>query len=346
MENLIFGNVVENWNQWRANVQYDKIIVFSDENVADLWWDKLNTACDGFQEAELFVVPAGEESKSLEIAAQMYGALTEYQIGRKALWVNLGGGMVSDLGGFIASTYKRGLDFVNIPTTLLAQVDASVGGKTGINFEGFKNHIGVFANPQKVFIDAHFLSTLSNQEKISGFGEVVKHGLIEGGALWGKVCTTESMDFSDAFLQEVVAVKSKIVKQDPLEKGLRKVLNLGHTLGHAMESYSHQQGSAIPHGYCVLLGLWGESFLFQEKGVQAELVGTLKGLTKKWIGTGFDFNFPVDTLIDSMGNDKKNDRGEIRFVVAKAPGDTQLDITIESEKLREKLDLWIKELNK
>ncbi|MFT5336205.1 MAG: 3-dehydroquinate synthase [Luteibaculaceae bacterium] len=345
MENLIFGNVVENWNQWRANVEYDKIIIFSDENVANFWWSKLNTLCDGFQEAELFVVPAGEESKSLEIVAQMYSALTEYQIGRNALWVNLGGGMISDLGGFIASTYKRGLDFVNIPTTLLAQVDASVGGKTGVNFEGFKNHIGVFANPQRVFMDSHFLSTLPQQEMISGFGEVVKHGLIQGGELWEKVCSTQSLDFSDAFLQEVVAVKSDVVKKDPLEKGVRKVLNLGHTLGHAIERFSHKSGKAIPHGHCVLLGLWGESFLFESQGVQASVLKSIKALTQKWVGSGFDFNFPAAELIENMGNDKKNDQGEIRFSLALAPGNTQLDITFQSENLQEKLELWIKELN-
>lgn len=344
MLNLVFGKFVENWNAWYEGKSYDQVVVLSDETVSEHWFSHLVQSCSGWNEAELLVVPDGEESKSFDVLYQLIGALTEYQVSRNALLINLGGGVVSDLGGFLASIYKRGIDFVNIPTSLLAQVDASVGGKTGVNFESFKNHIGVFADPQAVFLDESFLTTLSEQEMKSGWGEVVKHGIIEGGALWDEVSLSPSFKTDAAFMQRVVKVKEGVVEQDPKEKGLRKVLNLGHTLGHAIEGLLLKSGKEVFHGECVLFGLYGEACLFEDNGVELNFLQSLERIVGQWTQPHKLKGLSADDLLELMQNDKKNQAREIRFAIAYAPGKFELDVRMDREELKTKLESWLEKM--
>ena len=213
-------------------------------------------------DAILIEIPSGEEHKNLEKCQLIWNALSSHHFDRNSLLINLGGGVVGDMGGFAASTYKRGIDFIQIPTSLLAMVDASVGGKLGIDFAYLKNQIGVFNNPKAVLINPVFLNSLPNNQLLSGFAEVVKHALIEDKCYWKEITTTplEKMNWESIILQSIV-IKNNIVTQDPLEKGERKKLNFGHTFGHAIESFYLKLGKPILHGEAISLGMILESNL-------------------------------------------------------------------------------------
>ncbi|WP_448518945.1 3-dehydroquinate synthase [Rhodoflexus sp.] len=221
-------------------------------------------------EHELIVIQAGEAHKTLRTCETIWQHLTDAQADRNALLINLGGGVIGDMGGFCAATYKRGISFIQIPTTLLAQVDASVGGKLGIDFQGFKNHIGIFQEPAYVLIDTHFLHTLPVRELRSGFAELLKHGLIADATAWQELSAPE--DFLTIDWQQVVphsiALKQSVVAQDPSEKGLRKILNFGHTIGHAIESYFLENQPAekiLLHGEAIAAGMMAEAWLAVHK---------------------------------------------------------------------------------
>jgi 3-dehydroquinate synthase len=221
----------------------------------------------GFHRLE---IPAGEEFKTLASCELVWTALTEHSADRHALLVNLGGGVVTDLGGFAAAVYKRGIRFVQVPTTLLAQVDASVGGKTGVDFMGFKNQLGVFQEPAAVCIEPRFLQTLDPRQLKSGYAEVVKHWLIADAEAFARNRYVGVLGIGDwtPIIEESVALKRRIVEQDPLESGLRKLLNFGHTVGHALESYLLQQpGREILHGEAVAAGMVCEAWLSHQKGL-------------------------------------------------------------------------------
>ncbi|UOG76104.1 3-dehydroquinate synthase [Hymenobacter tibetensis] len=220
----------------------------------------------------LIEIPAGEEAKTLDSCEAVWNNLTEQQADRFAVLVNLGGGVITDLGGFCAALYKRGIRFVQVPTTLLAQVDASVGGKTGIDFQGFKNHLGVFQEPAGVFIDPAFLATLDPRQLKSGYAEVVKHGLIADAAAFQeqRVNSLFIDDWTDT-IRHSVALKQEIVAQDPLEAGPRKLLNFGHTVGHALESFLlSQPGREILHGEAVAAGMVCEAWLSVQHGLLSD----------------------------------------------------------------------------
>ena len=222
----------------------------------------------------LVEIPAGEEFKTLATCETVWQTLTDLRADRHALLINLGGGVVTDLGGFAAAIYKRGIRFVQVPTTLLAQVDASVGGKTAVDFVGFKNQLGVFQEPAAVCIDPRFLQTLDPRQLKSGYAEVVKHWLIADAAAFARNRLIGVLGVADwtPVIEESVALKQRIVAQDPLENGLRKLLNFGHTVGHALESYLLQQpGREILHGEAVAAGMICEAWLSQQKGLLTEV---------------------------------------------------------------------------
>lgn len=222
----------------------------------------------------LVEIPAGEEFKTLATCETVWQTLTDLRADRHALLINLGGGVVTDLGGFAAAIYKRGIRFVQVPTTLLAQVDASVGGKTAVDFVGFKNQLGVFQEPAAVCIDPRFLQTLDPRQLKSGYAEVVKHWLIADAAAFARNRLIGVLGVADwtPVIEESVALKQRIVAQDPLENGLRKLLNFGHTIGHALESYLLQQpGREILHGEAVAAGMICEAWLSQQKGLLTEV---------------------------------------------------------------------------
>lgn len=316
-----------------------KKVILTDENVADLWMEHLITSFSELHEAEIIVLPAGEESKSIEICTQVWGALSDYEIGRNDLIINVGGGVITDLGGFIASTYKRGLSFINIPTTLLAQVDASVGGKTGIDLGGYKNQIGVFSDPQRVYIDAGFLSTLPQQELISGYAEMLKHGLIASADYWAKLASLNPLENIENFLDFIytsVKIKRDIVVIDPTEKGARKTLNFGHTIGHAIEGYCLENQAPIPHGYGVAWGMVAESYI----ALKLQLINSaaFDEITKK-IKTIFPpLNLSVAALprlFELIKNDKKNDHKGLNFTLINGIGSAVYNQRVETKLVEE-----------
>ncbi|NDA98882.1 MAG: iron-containing alcohol dehydrogenase, partial [Flavobacteriia bacterium] len=216
-----------------------KIIIIVDENTHDNCLDYLITSFNELARAEIVLLPTGEKNKVMEVCFQVWQALTEYNVSRKDLIINLGGGMVSDMGGFIASVYKRGLKFINVPTSLLGMVDAAIGGKNGIDLEGYKNQLGTFSHPSHIFIDPLFLATLPGEEIFNGYAEMLKHALIQDKDLWLKIQKIHSENdlIQLDVIHSSVLIKTKIIDKDPLEGGLRKILNFGHTIGHALEGY-------------------------------------------------------------------------------------------------------------
>lgn len=248
--------------------KWSAVFVLADENTHRYCYPLIADALPANH--QLIIIRAGEAYKNLHTCEQIWQALTQAHADRNALLLNLGGGVIGDMGGFCAATYKRGIAFVQIPTTLLAQVDASVGGKLGIDFQGFKNHIGVFCQPAYVLIDTGFLTTLPFRELRSGFAELLKHGLIADRQTWKEL--VQPTDFQKLDWQQVVphsiALKQQIVLQDPTEKGLRKILNFGHTIGHAVESYFLENQPAenrLLHGEAIALGMIAEAWLAMQK---------------------------------------------------------------------------------
>ncbi|MBO0360241.1 3-dehydroquinate synthase [Hymenobacter sp. BT186] len=247
-----------------------EVFVLADENTGRLCYPLLQPHLPANH--TVLEIPAGEDAKTLATCEVVWDKLTERQADRFAVLVNLGGGVVTDLGGFCAALYKRGIRFMQVPTTLLAQVDASVGGKTGVDFQGFKNHLGVFQEPAGVFIDPQFLATLDPRQLKSGYAEVVKHGLIADAAAFQeqRVNSVFIDDWTDT-IRHSVALKQEIVAQDPLEAGPRKLLNFGHTVGHALESFLlAQPGREILHGEAVAAGMVCEAWLSVQHGLLSE----------------------------------------------------------------------------
>ena len=271
---------------------------------------------------EVLEVPPGEESKSLEVAANLWSVLLEYGADRNSLIINVSGGVVCDLGAFIASTYKRGIPFVNVPTSLLAMVDASVGGKNGINFEGLKNQLGTFTQPNFVLIDPDFLATLPQEEWESGHAEMLKHALLSG-TNWAEALQLEPATLALYEIQQSVAFKAAIVREDFKETGKRKVLNLGHTTGHAWESYAAVSGNPCTHGAAVIQGLHVALLL---SGLQDEQYALAKRYP--WIKVEDDALTP---LWERQLQDKKNTRGEVRYVLLEELGKPIWDVQITRE---------------
>ena len=264
----------------------------------------------------VITIAPGEQNKNLNTCQQVLEDLFQYQFGRNSLLINLGGGMVSDLGGFTASIYKRGISFINIPTSLLAMVDATVGGKTGVDFQNLKNGIGVFNNPSGVIIYPGFLKTLPDTECNSGFAEMLKHGLLadEGHLKTLMEAGPGSITRNDRLIHRSVGIKWQIVQQDPFELGLRKVLNFGHTIGHALESHCLHQNKPIPHGHAVALGmiaeLWLSATLCGFPHEKAERVNKYLAAT---YGPILNIEWAIDKLAAFAGNDKKNEGKAMTF---------------------------------
>ena len=263
---------------------------------------------------------------------------------RHTLLINIGGGMVTDLGGFAASTFKRGINYINIPTTLLAMVDASVGGKTGINFRGLKNEIGVFNNASSVILHTPFLRTLDSENILSGYAEMLKHGLISNEEMWAELLEfrIEILEFSrlQRMLADSVAVKQRIVTEDPTEKGIRKALNLGHTIGHAFESYALEHKPVL-HGYAVAWGLICELYLSAIKtGFPSDKMHQTVNFIKEHYGKMTITCDDYPTLLELMTHDKKNVAGIINFTLLGGIGDIRINQTASKQDIYEALDFY------
>lgn len=324
---------------------YDRLLVLVDETTKTCCLPVIKDF-ECMRQAQVITIGATDTYKTLDTLSHVWSEMQRLDSTRHSLMINLGGGMVTDLGGFAASTFKRGIPYINIPTTLLSMVDASVGGKTGINFGGLKNEIGVFNNARCVILDTTFLRTLDQENILSGYAEMLKHGLISNEKMWAELITnphlTDLKDLStlQRMLADSVAVKQRIVTEDPTEKGIRKALNLGHTAGHAFESFAlgHQP---ILHGYAVAYGLVVELYLCCIKtGFPQEKMRQTVTFIKENYGrmsiTCDDYPY----LLELMHHDKKNIGNTINFTLLGDIGDIRINQTATEEEIKEALDFY------
>lgn len=348
-EKIIFTNLVgEALDDLIESAGAPQVVIVADTNTAQYVLPVLSNESRTAASAKVITIPDGDANKNLESLASLWKQLSDMQATRKTLVVNLGGGVVSDLSGFAAASYKRGMRCVNIPTTVLAAVDASVGGKTGINFNGLKNQIGAFAEPEAVIISSIYFNTLPQQEILSGYAEMLKHGLLEDEATLGKLLAYSPVYpvfDSKAILPLIeasVGVKSRIVEQDPTEQGIRKALNLGHTIGHAFEAYSYARKSPIAHGYAVAWGLVAELVLSHMKlGFPSDTVHKVADYVLTNYGAfAIDCNdYPA--LIAAMRQDKKNAVADkINFTLLESVGHPQIDCTATEKEIGSALDIY------
>ncbi|HEY0045222.1 MAG TPA: 3-dehydroquinate synthase [Flavobacterium sp.] len=294
---------------------------------------------------EIIEIDAGESMKTIETCVEVWKTLTELGADRKSLIINVGGGVISDLGGFIASTYKRGIDFINVPTTLLGMVDASIGGKNGVDLGHLKNQIGTITAPKLVVVDTDYLTTLPPNEMRSGLAEMLKHGLIADAGYWKKFRNINELDQSafDHLVFESVVIKNDIVIQDPTEEGLRKALNFGHTIGHAIESYflASDDKQNLLHGEAVAAGMVLESSLaVQKKLLSYDEFDEIHNLIKKTFGQIIFTGIDVTAILELLIHDKKNEYGEVRFALIDKIGRIVIDQTATQEQIFEAFRIY------
>ena len=326
-----------------AACKADHTFILTDETTLRLCLPVVSSyAC--LQGARTITIKAGDTHKDLESISHVWSELQRMGATRHSLLINLGGGMVTDLGGFAASTFKRGISFINIPTTLLSMVDASVGGKTGINFGGLKNEIGVFNNASCVILDTIFLQTLDEKNILSGYAEMQKHGLISTEEHWAELMNFDIEKPNLKELGELVAksvqVKERIVTEDPTEKGIRKALNLGHTVGHAFESLALQRKPVL-HGYAVAWGLVCELYLSVAK--TSFPVDKMRQMTRFIFEHYGRMSITCDdypALLELMTHDKKNTGSDINFTLLGGIGDIRINQTATKEEIEEALDFY------
>lgn len=321
---------------------YDKLFVLTDDVTQRLCLPLL-----GEINATNISIGSTDASKDIETLNHVLEELVSHGASRHSLIINLGGGVVTDLGGFAAAIFKRGIDYVNIPTTLLAMVDAGVGGKTGINFGGLKNEIGVFKAPVSVLINTIFLKTLDEANLISGFAEVLKHALLNNEQMWATVLNHNltsrviNLDKWQQMVYENVKVKARYVDEDPLEQGIRKALNFGHTFGHAFESFSFKNanGSSLSHGYAVAYGMICELYLSVVKlGFPTDKMRQTVTFIKENYGKMAIECKDYDELLELMRHDKKNSGGNIKPVLLRAIGQPETDMCITEDEAKEAFD--------
>ncbi len=333
-------------NKYIKTKNPSKIFILVDTNTHDLCLPQFMAELEsGDIETEVMEMPEGEDHKTIDICLGVWEAMSQYRADRKSLLINLGGGVVTDLGGFVACTYMRGIDYINVPTSLLAMVDASVGGKTGVDLGVLKNQVGIISEGAMVLIDTSFLSTLPQNQMVSGYAEMLKHGLITDENYWHSLTHLEDLDISDLdkLIYDSVFIKNNIVQQDPTEKGLRKTLNFGHTLGHAIESYflDNESKKTLLHGEAIAIGMILESYLSHKltglSKVQLDEIsaGVLNTFAKVEIEKS-----DYDSIIDLMKYDKKNSHGVIKFVLLRHIGEAIIDCEATNELIVEAFDYY------
>lgn len=337
---VIISPIGESLAAFLSENDHSKIAVVVDENTRQHCYPLIESI---LPEHTLIEIPSGEENKNLTTCELIWGTMTDAQLDRHSLVINLGGGVIGDMGGFCAATYKRGIDFIQIPTTLLAQVDASVGGKLGIDFRGFKNHIGVFTQPQRVLIDAKFLETLPKRELRSGFAEVIKHCLIRDAEMFEIISrkTLEEQDFT-TLIAHSVEIKKGIVAEDPTEKGLRKILNFGHTIGHAVETFYLDKGNErFFHGEAIAIGMIAETHISYKKNlIDEQTLQSIKKLLIKIYGKTTIQIAAFPAIIIHTQQDKKNRGSEVRCSLIDDIGSCLFDVSISPEEVTEALKFY------
>lgn len=325
---------------------YSKCFILVDENTASHCLPLLLESCALEVPLEIIEIESGEQQKTIETVQQLWGAFTDLGADRKSILLNLGGGVLTDMGGFAASTYKRGIDFFNIPTTLLGMVDAAIGGKTGIDFNGIKNHIGTFKNPKALLIHTPFLGTLAPRQMRSGLAEMLKHGLIADPIYWKKLQNLHLLDSTalESLIATSVSIKYQIVASDPEEQHFRKGLNFGHTIGHAVESYFLDKNPTNPllHGEAIAIGLIIESYLSYLKNLLSknELTEITQSIRAMFETIALDQN-DCEQICHWLKHDKKNSMGNVKFVLLNGIGQFVTDQLCEKQDIDSGFDWYI-----
>ncbi len=327
-------NAFDALNKHLAESTYSTIFIMVDENTHEYCLPAFMSQITGDYNFEIIEIESGEENKNIETCTGVWSALSELGGDRKSLLLNLGGGVLTDLGGFVASTFKRGINFINIPTTLLSMVDASVGGKTGVDLGPLKNQIGVINQPQMVLIIPDFLQTLNDRQIQSGFAEMLKHGLIKDKNYWEELKKVASFKEMEAHIHDSVIIKNDVVTIDPTEQNLRKILNFGHTLGHAIESH-YLESEDLPtllHGEAIAIGMILEGYLsYILTGLPKNEMEDIKDtFLKRYEKIEFT-DKAIESILKLLIFDKKNSHGNVNFVLLKQIGEAVYDIKIEEK---------------
>ncbi len=315
--------------------KFSSIFILVDENTEQFCLE-LFIKKSGIKSFNKIIIPSGEENKNIDTCISIWDQLNSFKADRKSLLINIGGGVLSDIGGFAASTYLRGIDFINIPTTLLGMVDAAHGGKTGIDFKLLKNQIGVFNEPLEVLLDNEYLKTLSKEEFINGYAEVVKHSLLTNkpDLTFYSLVKLDLFKDSSYIINSYSLVKNEIVKSDKYESNIRKILNLGHTIGHAVESYSYisDKIADLKHGQAIVIGIIAELFISHKKfNFPLKDVLSVKEHLKKYFSLIHLEEDDVMNIYDLMVYDKKNEGSKINFVLLKEIGKPVIDQTVNKD---------------
>lgn len=345
-EVIICKNLEEDLRNVISSHKFDKLFILTDNNTSQFCLP-LTENIDTVKNATKITIGVEDSNKNLETLTHVWSELSNGGATRHSLLINLGGGMVTDLGGFAAATFKRGISFINIPTTLLSMVDAAVGGKTGINFNGLKNEIGTFAPASEVIIDSEFLKTLDYENIMSGYAEMLKHGLISNHENWRELLLfnfNDNIDYKSlqALIGKSVSIKENVVEQDPFEKNIRKSLNLGHTVGHAFESYSLKGDNHALHGYAVAWGLVCELYLSHIKtGFPSERLRQTVTFIKEHYGKLHFTCKDYEALYELMTHDKKNESANsVNFTLLSDVGEIKINQIVSKEEIFESLDFY------
>ncbi|WP_282135847.1 3-dehydroquinate synthase [Seonamhaeicola maritimus] len=332
-------------NKHLKDKNFSKIFILVDENSHAKCLPVFLENLDANTVIEIIEIESGEVNKTIDTCVGVWNSLSDLDADRKSLMINIGGGVITDLGGFVACTFKRGISYVNVPTTLLSMVDASVGGKTGVDLGHLKNQIGVISDPDLVLIDPYFLNTLPSNQMRSGLAEMLKHGLISDESYWNKFqdLTKLSLADLDELIYQSVVIKKNVVDEDPFEDGLRKTLNFGHTLGHAIESYflSNPNKSTLLHGEAIVIGMILACYISSEiSGFPMELTNDIKELFVNYYGKVNIDNTEYSPIIELLKYDKKNNHGNINFVLLESIGKPKIDCKVEDRIIIDAFDFY------
>ncbi|MCJ8209067.1 3-dehydroquinate synthase [Mucilaginibacter sp. RS28] len=340
--NVYFNDSLTELVNFIQQGKYSKVFILSDDQTSNCCLPAVTERLDGVTPYDLIEISSGEANKTIDFCIGVWKMLIDFGADRHSLLINVGGGVVTDLGGFVASTFKRGFDFVNVPTTLLSQVDASVGGKTGVDLDSIKNIIGTFTQPKAVFVHPGFLETLPERQVRSGLAEMLKHGLIDDEAYWDELKNSDLSVPNPELVFKSVVIKNKIVLDDPLEKGRRKCLNFGHTIGHAVETFSlDNDGDHLTHGEAIAIGMICEGWLSVQKAglKQEELEEIISVLTRVY--PKYHLDDSCYTVLNSlMKKDKKNEGDNINCTLISKIGACAINQICTEDELCESLKFY------
>ena len=339
-DHIMIGDSSSYLNRYLSENNYSKICILVDENTHSNCLKKIEG--DINFDYDIFKIDSGEEEKNLATCSKVWNFLTENLYDRKSLIINLGGGVICDMGGFVASTFKRGVDFVNIPTTLLAQVDASVGGKLGIDFNSYKNQIGIFKIPNLIIVDTKFLSSLSERELRSGYAEVIKHCLINDATKFKEITKINWKDNNwEEIVRHSILIKSEVVENDLNEEGLRKILNFGHTIGHAIETTYLEKKNKFFHGEAIAIGMICESYIsFHKKMLSENELNTISGyILSVFKSNKIEYH---EEILKNAKHDKKNFNKKIMISLLEEVGKCNFDFEVSEDEIKKSIQNYNK----